>query len=138
MDKSNPSVNEAYKDALKALKNAHSPYSGLQVACAIQRQGAGSADIGVNVENASYGGTICAERSAVVSMVSQYGVSPIEFVVVVSSLSGDPIPPCGLCLQVLSEFLDSDCPIFLGNAQGLQEAVPAVTPRACVPVPNRD
>ena len=85
MDPKSPAVASAYEKAKQALGRAHAPYSKLQVACAIKSGAQKEAVVGVNVENASYGGTICAERSAVVSLVSQFGKTPIEFVVVISS-----------------------------------------------------
>jgi cytidine deaminase len=75
---------------------------------------------GVNVENASYGGTICAERSALVSAVSQFGGDiELEWVIITSSNPKEAIPPCGLCLQSLIEFGKPDLPIYLGNKDEL-------------------
>ncbi len=114
-------VEKAYEKAKQALANAHAPYSNLQVACALKLRDRDQEIVGVNVENASYGGTICAERSALVSAVSQFGAVNVEFVVVISSFQGPSIPPCGLCLQVLQEFVSRDCPIYLGGSTGLTE-----------------
>ncbi len=114
-------VEKAFEKAKQALSNAHAPYSNLHVACALKLRDRDTEVIGVNVENASYGGTICAERSALVSAVSQFGSPDIEFAVVISSFQGASIPPCGLCLQVLQEFVARDCPIYLGGASGLTE-----------------
>jgi cytidine deaminase len=118
---SDASLSKAHKQAVEAMKRAHAPYSHLQVACAVKLRGKEECVVGVNVENASYGGTICAERSALVSMVSQFGRQEIEFVVVISSFQGGPIPPCGICLQVLKEFVSEDCPIHLGDASGVKK-----------------
>jgi len=71
---------------------------------------------GCNVENRSYGATICAERIAVGSAISS-GATRMEGVVVVTDTS-PPSPPCGLCLQVLAEFGDAQLPILLVNLEG--------------------
>ena len=78
---------------------------------------------GVNVENASYGGTICAERSAIVSAVSQFGSNlSFDFAVVISTFDQGPIPPCGMCLQVFKEFVDDSFRIYLGDKNGLSQS----------------
>ncbi|MCL4165241.1 UNVERIFIED_CONTAM: hypothetical protein GTU68_041949, partial [Idotea baltica] len=74
-----------------------------------------------NVENASYGGTICAERSAIVAAVSEYSNQcEFEFAVIISDLPDGPIPPCGMCLQVFKEFVNEDFKIYLGNEKEIQ------------------
>lgn len=114
-----PAVESAYEKVKAALNRAYAPYSGLHVGCALKLKGQDEPVLGVNVENASYGGTICAERSAIVSMVSQFGKKDIEFVIVISDYKGQAIPPCGLCLQVLNEFVGKDCEIYLGSPEQL-------------------
>jgi len=117
-------VLEAHKLTLQSLQNSYAPYSGLHVAASLKIRGNTNITGGVNVENASYGGTICAERSAVVSAISQFG-SPleIEFVLVISDLEREePIPPCGMCLQVLQEFADPDFDVYLGDIKGVKKA----------------
>lgn len=105
-------------DAAMAVRNnAYAPFSGFKVGAAVQTQG-GPIYSGCNVENRSFGATICAERFAVGSAVSA-GATGIEGVVVVTDTS-PPSPPCGLCLQVLAEFGDADLPILLVNLQGKQ------------------
>ncbi|MCJ8277517.1 MAG: cytidine deaminase [Bdellovibrionales bacterium] len=114
-------VQEAHKEAVKALSRSHSPYSKLKVSAALKVKGVDEVICGVNVENASYGGTICAERSAICSSQSQYGSKEFSFIVVISSFDGGAIPPCGICLQFLSEFVDKDFPIYLGSEKGIEK-----------------
>jgi cytidine deaminase len=110
-------VEKAHKLAVKSLKNSHSPYSRLRVASALKIKSQKEPICGVNVENASFGATICAERSALVSAQSQFGKMKVEFIVIISDFKGGPIPPCGMCLQFLSELADPSLPIFLGDSK---------------------
>jgi len=87
--------------AKQVLANSYAPYSGIHVASAIYTD-RGSIYVGVNVENSSYGLTICAERSAVAAMVTAGERKPL-YVAVVTDMD-KPIPPCGACRQVLAEF----------------------------------
>jgi homotetrameric cytidine deaminase len=101
--------------AIDAARNSYSRYSGFSVGAAL-RLSNGEIVSGTNVENASYGLTICAERSALVTAVSQFGPAIRVEAVVVVNLKGAPSPPCGACRQVLSEFTLPDAPItFPGN-----------------------
>jgi cytidine deaminase len=103
-------------DAAVAVRNnAHAPFSRFKVGAAVRAQ-SGSVFSGCNVENRSFGATICAERFAVGAAISA-GETKIEAVVVVTDTS-PPSPPCGLCLQVLAEFGDADLQMLLRNLQG--------------------
>src|SRR5262249_38484806 len=95
-----PSWVPLVKLARQARKKAYAPYSKFLVGCALQ-DATGKSHTGCNVENASYSAAICAERSALVKMVSR-GCREARRVVVVTS-SEDPVFPCGVCLQVLQE-----------------------------------
>lgn len=112
--KAQPQVQKAHKDALKARKNSYSPYSRFKVGAAVGLKGVKDAVTGCNVENASFGGTICAERVALTSAVAQHGKIEPEFVLVVTSEKKATVP-CALCLQVMAEFLSDDCPVYLAN-----------------------
>lgn len=87
--------------ARRSLKNSYAPYSGYRVAAAVRGRD-GRVYVGVNVENSSYGLTMCAERVAVFSCVASGCGAPTELLVVFEK--GGAMPPCGACLQVLSEF----------------------------------
>ena len=113
--KATQAIQELFKIALQARDNSYSPYSTCKVGAAI-RTSDGKIYSGCNVENASYGGSICAERSAVVKAVSDQGAIKIKEVMVVTDAS-PPWPPCGMCLQVLAEFT-SDTIIYLTNLKG--------------------
>jgi cytidine deaminase len=89
-------------EAEKARKKAYAPYSGFKVGAALLTPD-GKIFSGCNVENASYGGTICAERTAILKAISEGASTPIQAIHVVSSAL-DPWPPCGMCLQVMAEF----------------------------------
>ncbi|MBL8918151.1 MAG: cytidine deaminase [Myxococcaceae bacterium] len=89
-----------WREAEKARRRAHAPYSRFFVGAAIECDD-GSVISGCNVENASYGLTVCAERNAVGAMVRQ-GLKPVRVAIVVDH--SRPVPPCGMCRQVLAEF----------------------------------
>jgi cytidine deaminase len=98
--------------ARAARRNAHAPYSGYSVGAALLTR-SGRIFAGCNVENAAYGLTICAERSAIAQMISAGEREPIALQVVTA---GPPIgSPCGMCRQTLAEFA-ADLPIHLGLA----------------------
>ena len=98
--------------AIEARKQSYSPYSKYAVGAALLADN-GRFYTGCNVENSSYGLTICAERTAVVKMVSE-GVRKIEAIVVCTENAGSP---CGACRQVLAEFA-GDVPVWLVDANG--------------------
>lgn len=94
-------VDKLIKEAEKILVNSYAPYSGIHVAAAIYTS-KGNIYLGVNVENASYGLTICAERSAISSMITKGEKKPLIIAIVTDYEK--PIPPCGACRQVIAEF----------------------------------
>lgn len=102
------------EEARKALKNAYAPYSKFRVGAAVLTKN-GKIYTGVNIENASYGLTICAERVAVFKAVSE-GDREIEAVAVVVE-SDEPVAPCGACRQVIAEF-NPDATIVMATADG--------------------
>ncbi|TVQ39606.1 MAG: cytidine deaminase [Spirochaetaceae bacterium] len=115
-------LEQAVSAAARARDNAYAPYSGFTVGAAIKVVDDDTFYVGCNVENASYGGTICAERSAIVHMVSRRGRSPVEYVVVLTGAE-PPSVPCAICLQVLTEFCAADTPIHLADAEGVRRTL---------------
>lgn len=105
---------ELVQEALEARKQAYVPYSGFQVGAALVS--GGKVYRGCNIENASYGLTNCAERTAVFKAISE-GNHKIEAIAVVADTEG-PVSPCGACRQVLAEFCDNGTKIYLSNLHG--------------------
>lgn len=105
-------ISEILKITAEKLKNSYSKYSNFSVAAAVLGEN-GKWYYGVNVENKSYGLTICAERSAAVSAVTD-GVKLFKKVIVISE-SEELITPCGACREFLAEFCSEDSEILLGT-----------------------
>jgi homotetrameric cytidine deaminase len=118
-----PNATEAgLKDLLEQSRQAalhsYSPYSGFRVGAALKLT-TGEIITATNVENVSYGLTICAERSALVRAVAQYGPQIRIEAVAVANLNGAASPPCGACRQVLAEFAQPDTLVAFPAADGL-------------------
>jgi len=96
-------------------KNSYSPYSKFRVGAAVLAK-SGKVFTGVNIENASFGATVCAESTAVFKAVSE-GEREIA-AVAISSDSDEYTFPCGICRQVLREFGDDDTKVICGNKNG--------------------
>ncbi|MDD6466858.1 MAG: cytidine deaminase [Erysipelotrichaceae bacterium] len=109
--------------AFQAMENAYAPYSNYHVGACVECKG-GNYYIGANIENASFGLTNCAERSAIFAAYSNgYRKEDIVGLAIVSD--GDRIAaPCGACRQVLNELLKKDTPIYLSN--GKEEVVTTI------------
>ena len=106
--------------ASKVMKNAHAPYSNFHVGSAILLTN-GKIFSGCNVENASYGMTNCAERTAIFSAVAQLGPKIEIRAVAVTNDHGVACSPCGACRQVIYEF-GPDATIFFQGADGPKQA----------------
>src|ERR1700682_3677231 len=104
------------QSARRVMKNAHAPYSKFRVGAAILLSN-GKVFSGCNVENASYGMTNCAERTAIFSAVAQLGPKIEIRAVSVVNDQGVPCSPCGACRQVIYEF-GPDATIFFQGAEG--------------------
>jgi len=113
-------VNEVkYRDlvekAKKALDNAYSVYSGYRVGSAVLTK-EGNIYTGCNIENASYGLTVCAERTAIFKAVSE-GEKDILAIAVITE-TDDFAKPCGSCRQVMVEFMKDNATVILANKEG--------------------
>jgi cytidine deaminase len=99
--------------AIDASTRAHSPYSKANVGSAVETSD-GKVYQGCNIENASFGGTVCAERVAIWKAVSDGHVKMKRIYV----YTVDGWPPCGMCLQVMTEFADGNLEVTFGNDKG--------------------
>lgn len=113
-----PAMQELVDAATRVRIHAHAPYSRYHVGAAV-RAASGKVYAGANVENASYGLCLCAERSAVAAAVAAGEKSVIAVAVITAS--APPAAPCGMCRQVLAEFAADDLPIRLVNDRGQQQ-----------------
>ncbi len=104
---------ELVRQAREARGRAYAPYSNYAVGAALLGK-SGKVYTGCNVENSSFGLTVCAERTAVVKAVSE-GEKEFEAIAVVTSNGGSP---CGACRQVLYEFAPPSAPVIIANGEG--------------------
>jgi len=106
--------------AMKARSHAHAPYSQFAVGAAIMTT-SGTIYVGCNVENASYGATNCAERTALFSAIAAGEKAGSFVALVVVADTNTPISPCGLCRQVLVELCSPSMPVLMANVHGQQK-----------------
>jgi cytidine deaminase len=106
-----------YRAARLAAQASYSPYSRFRVGAALLCSD-GSVVSGANVENRSFGLTICAERSAVVTAISS-GHRDFKALAVCTIDAAYPVSPCGACRQVISEFASPDMPVVFGNGESI-------------------
>lgn len=116
-DTDHAALDELMQAAKKAAEHSYSPYSGFKVGAALRLTN-GEVVTGTNVENMSYGMTICAERSAVVTAVSRFGPRVRIAAAAITNLNDSPSPPCGACRQMLAEFILPDAPVKFPSAEG--------------------
>ena len=113
--------------AIEMTKRAYVPYSHFHVGAALLDKN-GKVWTGCNIENATFGATNCAERTAIFKAVSE-GIRDFEAIAVAGGpedSNGNPVledfcPPCGICRQVLSEFCSRDFKVILANGKGEQK-----------------
>lgn len=112
-------VTELVRQALEARKQAYAPYSGYTVGAALLTVN-GHRYLGGNIENASYGATNCAERTAFFKAVSE-GERKFIAIAIAGGIAGeDPVEyayPCGICRQVMQEFCRDDFVIYVVNSE---------------------
>ncbi|MCJ8011414.1 cytidine deaminase [Paenibacillus sp. KQZ6P-2] len=105
------------QEAIKARTNAYTPYSHFGVGAALLDKD-GHVHHGCNVENAAYGPTNCAERTALFRAIADgHKAGSFKAMAVVGDTDG-PISPCGVCRQVIVELCDPDMKIIMGNLKG--------------------
>ena len=110
---------ELIESAVNARERAHAPYSNFKVGAAIHTKD-GKIYTGCNIENATYGLTICAERVAIFKAISE-GEKEFAAICVVAD-TDELTPPCGACRQIIWEFC-GDIPVIFANLKGDTEIV---------------
>ena len=118
--------------ATAAAEHSYSPYSAFRVGAALLLAN-GKTVTGTNVENVSYGLTICAERSALVRAVAEFGPAIRVTAAAVVNLNDAPSPPCGACRQVLAEFMDGYAPVTFPAGSNGQVAMRTLAMRDLLP-----
>lgn len=106
-----------YEIALKAKEFSYSPYSKFKVGAAVLTDD-GTVYFGCNIENTSYGATVCAERVAIYKAISEGKKNIIKLAI--ASDKNDYTYPCGICRQVISEFM-KEAKIIVGNGNDIKE-----------------
>lgn len=113
-NKLDPSLEKLYDKAYDAYLNSYSPYSKFKVGAAVLLK-SGEIITGTNIENSSYGLTICAERCALFNTYSQgYRKFDIDKLMIIGNTEA-PISPCGACRQVIFELMNENCDVVLTN-----------------------
>ncbi len=111
-------MEELLAQARAAAERSYSPYSGFRVGAAL-RLTSGETVTGTNVENVSYGLTICAERTALVRAIAQFGPAIRVAAVAVANRNEAASPPCGACRQMLAEFVLPEAPVAFPTTDGI-------------------
>lgn len=130
--KSKPDLEALLRDARAMRKRAYAPYSNFTVGAALLGK-SGTVYLGCNVENASYGLAICAERNAVAQAVAR---GERAFTAIAISAAGkEPVPPCGMCRQTLAEFMPPETPVVFENEKRVrtESTVGELLPHAFTP-----
>ncbi len=111
--------------AIDARSRSYCPYSGISVGAALLTK-SGKVYLGANVENAAFGPTVCAERTAILTAVVD-GERDFTAIAIAGGKKGEgsesPFPPCGVCRQVMTEFFKPDTKVLLAFGEGEYEAL---------------
>ncbi|MDA3949082.1 MAG: cytidine deaminase [Spirochaeta sp.] len=113
---------DTFQHARRTRDHAYTPYSHFKVGAALHLPDTDEIVSGCNVENVSYGATVCAERTAIFTAIGTHGELRADHLVVVTDAE-PAAAPCALCLQVMQEFLPPEFPIHLANLTGIQRTV---------------
>lgn len=110
-----PMLDELLEEAREAARKAYCPYSNFHVGAAIRA--GGRTFVGANIENASYGLTVCAERTAAFAAIlageARFEAIAVSCVDAPDGAAPDLMMPCGACRQVLAEFADPETPVVV-------------------------
>ncbi|MDO5047823.1 MAG: cytidine deaminase [Anaerococcus sp.] len=106
-------IEQLIEETIANKENSYSPYSNFRVSASLVTKD-GEVFRGVNIENASYSPTICAERSAIAGAVSS-GKRSFDTIIITGD--SDMTFPCGVCRQVMAEFFDEDTKIIIANSK---------------------
>ena len=128
-------MHDLIQSAIAARQQAYAPYSNFQVGAALLAKD-GRVFTGCNVENLSYGLTICAERSAVFAAVAA-GVREFTAIAIVAD-TREPISPCGACRQVMAEFGDFKVISATLDGKVFESTIAALLPRAKTGILDKD
>lgn len=105
-----------YEAAYTGYTNAYVPYSNFRVGASILLKN-GKIVYGCNIENSSYGLTICAERTTLFKTISDGYAKDDILAMLIIGKTNEPISPCGACRQVMSELMNPQTPVFLTNLE---------------------
>lgn len=111
----NADIRGLFDIALQASQRAYAPYSNFRVGAALLTE-TGEIIKGVNVENRSYGLTNCAERTAIYTAIAK-GIRNFVKLAIATPDASYPVPPCGACRQVISEFMEKEVLIIFGSSK---------------------
>jgi len=113
-------IQELFEAAKEIQSRAYAPYSKFKVGAAFRLK-TGEIVSGHNVENASYGATVCAERVGLFNALSLHNSQDFESLLIVTDTETGDLP-CALCLQVLSEFVSPDLPVYSANKEEVKRS----------------
>ena len=117
MSEHNRTAEELVELARQVRERAHAPFSEFKVGAALETRD-GRVFTGCNVENSSYGLSICAERVALFKAISEGVKEFARIAVIADTPSGKPVHPCGACRQVMSDLMGGEAEVVMANLRG--------------------